>query len=123
VTAHRRALATVAVAVGLDLVLGVCFAAAQHIGVWDGLYFATTTATTVGYGDITPHGWLPHVISVLVMVTVIPLFGAAFSLFTSGLSVVHIRKASKAAHDEALKARKIAADLYKHATGTSHPLA
>jgi len=85
---HRRALATIAAAALLDTGLGAWFGIADHIGVPDGLFFATTTATTVGYGDLTAHGWLPHVIAVGIMITVIPLFAAAFSLFTSGLADV-----------------------------------
>ena len=44
------------------------------------------TGTTTGYGDITPHGWLPHVLACLIMIMVIPLVTATFSLFTAGLS-------------------------------------
>jgi voltage-gated potassium channel len=83
---HRRALAVLSVAALLDAVLGLAFAAADHISVPDGLFFALTTATTVGYGDITAHGWLPHLLTVAMMLTVIPLFAAAFSLLTSGLT-------------------------------------
>lgn len=83
---HRHAMRVIFLAACLDVILGVMFAAAQGISAWDGLYFATTTATTVGYGDITPHGWLAHVIAVLIMITVLPLFAATFSLFTSGLA-------------------------------------
>jgi voltage-gated potassium channel len=87
---HRRALVTITAAVALDTALGLSFGAADHIGPANGLYFATTTATTVGYGDITPQGWLPHVLAVAIMVTVIPLFAATFSLLTSGLTAGHV---------------------------------
>lgn len=83
---HKRALAIISVAVVLDAALGVAFAAAEHVSVPDGLYFATTTATTVGYGDVVPHGWAAHLIAVTIMLTVIPLFAATFSLLTSGLT-------------------------------------
>jgi voltage-gated potassium channel len=86
VTHHRRAVAVLSVAGVLDVILGLAFAAADHISVPDGLFFALTTATTVGYGDITAHGWLPHVLTVIMMLTIIPLFAAAFSLLTSGLT-------------------------------------
>jgi hypothetical protein len=85
---HRRALAVIAAAAVLDTLLGLAFAAADHLSVWNGLYFALTTATTVGYGDITAHGWAAHVLAALMMTTVIPLFASAFSLLTSGLTDV-----------------------------------
>ena len=87
---HRRALATITAAVVLDSALGLWFGAADHVGAASGLYWSTTTATTVGYGDITPHGWLPHLLAVAVMVTVIPLFAATFSLLTSGLTSTNV---------------------------------
>jgi len=113
---HRAALVTIATAAVLDTGLGVAFGAADHIGAWRGLFFAVTTATTVGYGDLTAHGWLPHLLAVAMMLLVVPLFGAAFSLFTSGLTVTHVRGAEKRikAHlEERLKAH--------HKALASHP--
>ena len=92
---RRRALLVVGWAVLLDITLGLLFALAQGISYWGGLYFATTTATTVGYGDITPRGWLPRLIAVAIMLTVIPLFAAAFSLLTSGLTSAHVAASEK----------------------------
>ena len=90
---RRRALDTIAAAATLDIALGVLFAWAEHLNIWLGLYWALTTATTVGYGDVTPHTVAGHVIAALVMLTVVPLFAATFSLFTSGLTDVHVRRA------------------------------
>jgi voltage-gated potassium channel len=87
---HRRALVTITAAVVLDTALGLAFAFADHVPVADGLYWATTTATTVGYGDIAPKSGLPRLIAVLVMLTVIPLFAATFSLLTSGLTSTNV---------------------------------
>ena len=87
---HRRAGRVLATAVTLDVALGVAFGLADHVGAWDGLYFATVTATTVGYGDVIPHGWGPHVLAVLIMCTVIPLFASVFSLVTTGLTADHV---------------------------------
>lgn len=92
---RRRALAVILAAVILDAALGLAFAVTDHVSAADGLYWATTTATTVGYGDITPHGWLPHLIAISVMITVIPLFASAFSLLTSGLTSVHVAASEK----------------------------
>jgi voltage-gated potassium channel len=93
---QHHALYVLQVAILGDGLLGLAFGAADHVGAWDGLYFATTTATTVGYGDITPHGWLAHVLAVTIMLTVIPLFASVFSLLTTGLTADHVDKR----HDE-----------------------
>ena len=87
---HSLALTTVTLAAAGDAILGTAFGLAQHTSIPDGLFFAVTTATTVGYGDITPRGWLPHLLAVAMMITIVPLFAATFSLFTSGLTSLHV---------------------------------
>jgi voltage-gated potassium channel len=89
---RRAALVTIAGAVGFDLIGAVWFAAVEHLSVATGLYWSVTTATTVGYGDITPHTHIGRVIAVLVMLTVIPLFAATFSLLTTSLTAIHASK-------------------------------
>jgi hypothetical protein len=86
---HRRALWVLGATVALDLALGVGFGLSDHIGVWHGLYCATGTGTTVGC-DVDPSGWLPHVLSTLMMLTVVPLFTSVFAFFTTGLTADHI---------------------------------
>lgn len=88
---HGRAVIVLLLAAFSDAALGLWFAAAQHISGWNGLYFAVTTGTTVGYGDITPHGRAAHLIAVAIMLIAIPLFGASFALFTSTLTTCHVR--------------------------------
>lgn len=90
---HRTAVLTIALAAACDAGLGSAFAAAEHAGELTGLYWAVTTATTVGYGDVVPRTGAGHVIAVLVMLTVVPLFAATFSLFTSGLTEGHVDRA------------------------------
>lgn len=91
VSNHRRALTVIATAVLLDLAAGGGFAATEHVSLGLGEYWALATATTVGYGDVTPRTAAGHVIAAMVMLTVIPLFAAAFSLVTSGLTAGHVR--------------------------------
>lgn len=91
----RPALLVLALSVLLDVIFGTVFGIVQHIGVWDGLYFATTTATTVGYGDIVPHGAAGHLLAASIMVTVIPLFSAVFSLLTTALTSTHVDRRHK----------------------------
>jgi voltage-gated potassium channel len=95
---RRAALVTIATAIGFDLIGAIWFAAVENISVASGLYWSVTTATTVGYGDITPKSSTGRLIAVLVMLTVIPLFAATFSLLTTSLTTMHAKKL----HDEAL---------------------
>lgn len=71
----------------LDLAFGAWFGLADRVGVWNGFYFAVTTVTTVGYGDIAPHGWQAHLAAIAIMVLIIPLWSGSFSLLGSGLVV------------------------------------
>jgi voltage-gated potassium channel Kch len=95
---RRAAVTTILTAVSFDVVGAFWFAAAEHISVATGLYWSVTTATTVGYGDVTPHTHTGRLIAVLVMLTVIPLFAATFSLLTTSLTTMHVSKL----HAEAL---------------------
>jgi voltage-gated potassium channel len=97
---NRRALVVIGVAAILDVIGGLSFAAVEHLSDGLGIYWAITTATTVGYGDVTPHTGAGHVIAVLVMLSVIPLFAATFSLLTSGLTATHVRKGNSELHEK-----------------------
>jgi voltage-gated potassium channel len=102
---RRVAVTTIAAAVGFDLIGAIWFAAVENISVATGLYWSVTTATTVGYGDITPHTHTGRLIAVLVMLTVIPLFAATFSLLTTSLTSMHVSRlhAEAMAHIHHLK--------------------
>lgn len=137
----RTALLVLSLSIALDIAFGIAFGFVQHIGVWNGLYFATSTATTVGYGDITPHGAAAHLLAVGIMLTVIPLVSAVFSLLTTVLTARHVdsrheemkqhldrRHAELKAHVEGVINGKLAdhpgvdsrAGTGKHATGIEH---
>ena len=91
--AHQRtAVKVIALAVVLDAALGTAYAQAMAISTWNGLYYATGVATTSGNSSDLPRGWLPHVLTMLMMTTVIPLVGATFSLVTTGLTAAHVDK-------------------------------
>jgi hypothetical protein len=62
------------------------------IPVTSGLCYALGVATTSG--SSVPAGTSPsaRLVTAIIQVTIIPLFGASFSLFTSALASIHIRK-------------------------------
>ncbi len=69
------------------------FAATQGLPFTSGVYWAITTATTVGYGDITPKNGAGRVIASLVMLTTIPLLASVFALMTGGIVITGVRRA------------------------------
>ena len=68
------------------------FALSQHVPFTTALYWAITTSTTVGYGDVTPHNGAGRVIASAVMLTTIPLLAAVFALVTGGAAAAGIRR-------------------------------
>ncbi len=71
---------------------GALFALTQHIPFTTGLYWAVTTATTVGYGDVTPKNPSGRIVASVVMLTCIPLLGATFALLTGATVSAGLRK-------------------------------
>jgi len=90
----RRSQALHLVAIGaLCLVGGAeAFSATQHVGFGLALYWAITTATTVGYGDVTPHNTAGRIVASATMLTTIPLFASAFALFAGAVASTHLRR-------------------------------
>jgi hypothetical protein len=90
VSHHRIALIVIAAALVLDAGLGLGFAAAEHLPAWHGLFCGLANAVTDG-GDVAPTNTAGYAVTAAEYVLVVPLFAATFSLFTSGLSAIHIR--------------------------------
>jgi voltage-gated potassium channel len=89
---RKHIAALLGAAVACVLIGAWLFALTQHFAFTTGLYWAITTATTVGYGDITPHNASGRLIASLVMLTTIPLLAAVFALVTGGTAVAGIRR-------------------------------
>jgi voltage-gated potassium channel len=71
---------------------GAVFAATQHLPLTTGWYWAITTATTVGYGDVTPKNPSGRIVASVVMLTAIPALGAAFALATGSVVLERLRR-------------------------------
>jgi len=90
---HRKHIAILlASAAGCVLAGAGAFAATQQLPFSTGLYWAITTATTVGYGDVTPKTAAGRVIASLVMLTTIPLLAAVFALASGDVAAAGIRR-------------------------------
>jgi len=71
---------------------GAAFALTQNMPLTTGWYWAITTATTVGYGDVIPHNPVGRLIASLVMLTTIPMLAAAFALLTGSAVSSRVRR-------------------------------
>jgi voltage-gated potassium channel len=92
------------------------FASVEHRSAGDGAWWAVSTVTTVGYGDVTPHTLAGRVLSVFVM-----LVGIGFAAFLTaavaqkfiqyelgedeGVDDAHRRHAEVVAHFESIHER------------------
>jgi voltage-gated potassium channel len=87
-----KEIALLTTAIVILLVGAALFSLTQHISLGEALYWAVTTATTVGYGDVTPHNTAGRIIASCVMLTTIPLVGAVFALVAGASVAGHIRR-------------------------------
>lgn len=90
----RRSSSARLVVLGLGcLFLGAeLFAITQRTRYGTALYWAVTTATTVGYGDVTPKNAAARAVAVGVMLTTIPLFASAFATFAGAVTESRLRR-------------------------------
>lgn len=96
---HKKATQVLIATVALDAALGVAYGMADDIHWAHGMYCALGTATTVGC-DVPPATGAGYVLSAIMMLTVVPLFAAVFSFFTSGLTVDHVDTATQKQTDD-----------------------
>jgi voltage-gated potassium channel len=87
-----HALVLVGAAIFFVVAGGVAFAATQHLPVTTGWYWAITTATTVGYGDVTPKNASGRLVASVVMLTTIPLLAGAFAVVTGSAVARGVRR-------------------------------
>lgn len=91
---QRRHVAMLLTGVAISIVAGGAVFAATQPGMplTTGLYWAITTASTVGYGDVTPHNPAGRLVAVVVMLTAIPMLAAAFALVTGSAAAAGLRR-------------------------------
>ena len=68
------------------------FSVAEKMSYGAALYWAVVTASTVGYGDITPHNTTGRIVAVVVILTTIPTVGAVFALWAGSAILDNIRR-------------------------------
>ena len=91
--ARRARVVVLALTAVVILLVGAgLFASFDGVGYFTGLYWAITTATTVGYGDVTPHDTAARIIASAVMVTTIPIIGAIFGLLVGASVISRLRR-------------------------------
>lgn len=91
---HKRAFRVLVITVILDVFLGALVAVADHVPVWHGVYCAVGTATTVGC-DLSPKSGWSYALFTVMMLTIVPLFTAIFSFFTTGLTSDHVENVTQ----------------------------
>jgi voltage-gated potassium channel len=87
-----KEIALLSTAVAILLLGAILFSLTQHVSIGVALYWAITTATTVGYGDVLPHNTVGRIIASCVMLTTIPLVGAVFAMVAGASVAGHIRR-------------------------------
>ena len=61
------------------------FARFEHVSYFKGLYWAVTTASTVGYGDVVPTNLAARLVAIGMMVLAVPLLGVGLADIASTL--------------------------------------
>jgi len=89
---RHKEVALLSAALAILLLGALLFSLTQHVSIGVALYWAITTATTVGYGDVLPHNTVGRVIASCVMLTTIPLVGAVFAMVAGASVAGHIRR-------------------------------
>lgn len=79
-------------AISIVFVGGAAFSIAEGVSLGTGIYWAVTTATTVGYGDVIPKDTAGRIIAIVVMLSTIPVFAAVFAMFAGASALTHLRR-------------------------------
>src|SRR5215471_134314 len=56
-------------------------------GVFEGMYWALITVSTIGYGDKVPHRWTGRLVAAIIIIITLPLFGFFLAQLSSDLTM------------------------------------
>ena len=60
-------------------------------GVFEGMYWALITASTIGYGDKVPKRWVGRILTAIIIITFLPLFGYFIAQLSSDLTMQNLK--------------------------------
>jgi ABC-type amino acid transport substrate-binding protein len=75
-------------------------------GVFEGMYWALITASTIGYGDKVPQRWVGRILAAIIILIFLPLFGFFVAQLSSDLTMQSLRSNITGPHD--LRGRRVA---------------
>jgi len=75
-------------------------------GVFEGMYWALITASTIGYGDKVPKRWIGRVLAAMIIIIVLPLFGYFIAQLSSDLTFQRLKADINGPED--LRGRRVA---------------
>jgi voltage-gated potassium channel Kch len=80
--------------------------------VWDGMWWATQTVTTVGYGDVVPADTAGRFVAAVLMIGGLSFFAVITGVITSGfVTAAQERRRAGAAEPVARKVDQLAAEI------------
>jgi len=75
-------------------------------GVFEGMYWALITASTIGYGDKVPQRWIGRTLTAVIVIIFMPLFGFFIAQLSSDLTLQSLKNSINGPED--LRGRRIA---------------
>jgi ABC-type amino acid transport substrate-binding protein len=75
-------------------------------GVFEGMYWALITASTIGYGDKVPQRWIGRLLAAVIILIFLPLFGYFIAQLSSDLTMQSLKSSITGPQD--LRGRRIA---------------